>query len=609
MIHGGFHGKILRVDLSTGVIETSTLDEEVATTFLGGRGYGAKILYDENPVGVDPFHPENRLIFFTSPLIGTSTPCSVKTAAVTKSPLTNTILMTFSGGYFGPQLKFTGYDGLVLKGRSDRPVYLQIDNDKIEIKDAGRVWGKDTIETQEILKEALGDKKARVAAIGPAGEKRCRFACITNERRTFGRGGAGAVMGSKNLKALVVKGNTQVPLFDKDRFNALTKDIRARFRQSEAVAFFSKHGTSFGIDNYNELGMLPTRNFLSGVFDGASRIGKEACLDYEKKHVSCYQCPVGCSAIREANEEPYGHVTSEGPEYETLFAFGSQCGNDSLPAIIAADDLCDRLGLDTISTGNIIGFTMECFEKGLITEADTDGIELTFGNHKAMVEMIRKIGLREGIGDMLAEGSLRASMKIGMGAEKLTMQVKGSELAGFDPRGAMAMGLGFATSPRGGDHERAYVFAEVGTVPPLVDRFSTKDKAEMLKFVQDEQAVIDALGICCFLAKGGDPMGLKDHAKLLKYATGIEFSEDDLLLIGERIWNLERLYNCREGFRRKDDTLPDRFLTETLREGPSSGRTFPLEELLDDYYQVRGWDADGVPTPSLLSRLGLGRDK
>ncbi|MDP7559910.1 MAG: aldehyde ferredoxin oxidoreductase C-terminal domain-containing protein, partial [Planctomycetota bacterium] len=307
--------------------------------------------------------------------------------------------------------------------------------------------------------------------------------------------------------------------------------MRERFRKSEGVKFFAKHGTSYGVDNYNELGMLPTRNFQSGVFEGTAKIGKEACLEFEKTHVACYACPVGCSAIREVREGLYSQASSEGPEYETLFAFGSQCGNDYLPAIIAADEMCDRLGLDTISTGNVIGFAMECFQQGLITEKDTDGVSLTFGNHEAMVDMVRKIAAREGFGAVLSDGSLRASIVIGKGSSKLAMQVKGSELAGFDPRGAMAMGLGFATSPRGGDHERAYVFAEVGTVPPLMDRFTTEGKAKLLKFVQDEESVVDALGICCFLGKG-EPIGLPDYAALFTHATGIEMSTEQLMLIG-----------------------------------------------------------------------------
>ncbi len=604
MLRGGYCGRILRVDLTAGTTVSVPLDQEVAQRFLGGRGYGARVLYDENPTGVDPFAPQNRLAFFAGPFVGTSLPCSVKTAAVTRSPLTQTILMTFSGGHFGPELKLAGWDGIVVTGRSERPVCLHVDHEQARLRDAAWLWGKDTADTAEALRRDLGDRRVRVAAIGPAGEKLCRFACITNERRTFGRGGAGAVMGSKNLKAIALRGSRPVPLSDRTAFDALVKEIRERFRQSEGVKFFSKYGTTFGVDNHNELGMLPTRNFRAGVFSEADKIGKEACLGLRRKRTACRGCPVGCGAIRRATDERYAGAWTEGPEYETLFALGSQCGNSNLSAIIAADDLCDRLGLDTISTGNAIAWAMECYEKGVMDRTETDGLELRFGNHEVIVEMVKRIGLRQGLGDTLAEGSFRASQVIGSGSGHWAMQVKGSELAGFDARGAMAMGLGFATSPRGGDHERAYVFDEVGSVPPLVDRFATAGKATLLKFVQDEQTVVDALGICCFLAKG-DPMGLPDYARLFTYATGEDITEELLMVAGERIWTLERLYNCREGFGRKDDVLPTRFTEEVLAEGASSGHRFPMELMLDDYYRVRAWDTEGRPTPALLARMGL----
>jgi len=605
VIKGGYNGKILRVNLSNGDIQTEPLDETIAHKFLGGRGYGVKILYDENPPRVDPYAPENRLIFFTSPLMGTKAPCCVKTTLVTKSPLAQTILMTFSGGYFGPELKFTGYDGIVILGKAEHPVYLEISNNKVKIKDAGSLWGKDTFETQEMLKEAFGDKKARIATIGPAGEKLVRFACVINERRAFGRGGAGAVMASKNLKAILVRGTNSVKLFDEPKYNAYVTKVRSQFRKSEAARSFSRTGTSYGIGNHNTIGMLPTRNFQFGTFEGASKIGTEACLEHNKRRVACYLCPAGCSAIRAAGEGPYSGIETEGPEYETLWAFGSECGNDNLDAIIAADELCDRYGMDTISTGVAISFAMECFERGLVTKEDTDGLELKFGNHQAMVEMVRKIAFREGVGDILAEGVMRASQKIGKGSDKYAMQVKGSEMTGYDPRGAKGFGLGFATSPRGADHERAYIFAEVGTIPPLVDPLATEGKAKLVKTVQDEQTVVDSLGMCCFLTKSGDPMGLADHAKLYTYATGIETTEEDLMIAAERIWNLERLFNKREGFSRKDDTLPKRFLTEPLPDGPGKGHTFPLDKLLDDYYKVRSWDSNGFPTEETLVKLGL----
>jgi len=605
MVKGGYGGKILRVDLTNRSIQTQPLDHAIARKFLGGRGYGGKILYDENLPGVEPFAPENRLIFFTSPFLGTNIPCSVKACVVTKSPLTQTVLMSLSGGYFGAELRLTGYDGLVITGKAAHPVYLQINNDAAQIKDASFLWGKDTVETQEMLKETVGDKKARMVTIGPAGERLVRFASAINERHAFGRGGVGAVMGSKNLKAIVVRGTRPVELFDQHGFDALVRELRERFRSEKAKAF-SIYGTSAVVRLVEMRGIFPTRNYQFGTFEGKSKIDGDARAALVQRHTTCYRCPVGCTVWTVATDEPYKGIGSEGPEYETLWSFGGQCENDNLSAIIAAEDLCDRYGLDTISTGNAIGFAMECFEKGIITKEHTDGVELEFGNHRAMVEMVRKTGNRDGFGDVLAEGVHRASQKIGRNSQKFAMQVKGSEMCGYDPRGAVGQGLSFATCPRGADHQKGLVRQEVFGKPPEIDRFATDGKAEIVKDVQDEMAFLDAMGICCFLTRR-DVTGPEDYAKLLKCVTGIELTEQDVWTVGERIFNLERLFNQREGFSRKDDTLPERFLSEPFREGPAAGYTVPIEKLLDDYYQVRGWDGNGSPVDQTLARLGLAR--
>lgn len=579
------------------------MDAAVARQFLGGRGYGAKILYDENPPGVDPLAPENRLIFFTSPFMGANVPSAVKCNVITKSPISQTILMTLSGGYFGAELKLTGYDGIVIVGKAKNPVYLEIHNDQARIKDAGYLCGKDCFETQERLKEAFGDAAARVATIGPAGEQLVRFASIINERRAFGRGGAGAVMGSKKLKAIVVRGTSPAKLFDKASFDELVKDIRKRYRESPGVKAFAEYGTTRVVNRVNERGIFPTRNFQFGTFEGASKINGEARSTFVKKRTTCYRCPVGCSAITTVTEGPYSGIESEGPEYETLWSFGALCGNDYLPAIIAAEELCDRYGMDTISTGSAIGFAMECFEKGLITRRETGGIDLRFGNHEGMVEMVRKIGNRESLGDMLAEGVRRAAQCIGGNSHEWAVHIKGLEMSGYDPRGAMGQGLAYATSPRGAEHNRALISEEIFLPPQLADRFTTAGKAKLVKYTQEAVAVVDALGICYF--NRDNPMTRKDLAKLYTYATGIEITEEDLLLAGERIFNLERLYNNREGFSRKDDTLPERILNEPFQQGPSAGHTVPIEQLLDEYYQLRGWDSNGFPTSETLVRLGL----
>jgi len=606
MIRGGYNGKMLRLDLTRGDVQSQPIDDAIAEKYIGGRGYGARILFDENPQGIDPFEPENRLIFFTSPFLGTNVPCSVKACLVTKSPLTQTVLMSLSGGYFGAEFKCTGYDGIVITGKAKSPVYIEIKDDAVQIRDAGFVWGKDTVETQKMLKDAVGDKKARMAVIGSAGERLVKFASVINERHAFGRGGAGAVMGAKNLKAIVVRGTKSVKPYDESGFDKFVKELRERFK-SPTVEPFKKYGTSSVVKLVEERGIFPTRNYQFGTFSGREKIDGEARDQYVEHHKTCYQCPVGCTVWTLAKDEPYKGIGSEGPEYETLWSFGGQCGNDNLSAIIAAEDLCDRYGLDTISTGNTIGFAMECFEKGLVTKEETDGIDLRFGNHTAMVEMVRKIGDREGLGDLLAEGVLGASQKLGNNSQKLAMHVKGLEMCGYDPRGAVGQGLSYATCPRGADHQKGLVRQEVFGKPPQIDRFAVEGKAEIVKDVQDEMCFLDAMGICCFLTRR-DVMGPEDYAELVKLVTGIVFTKDDIWAVGERIFNLEKLFNQREGFSSKHDTLPDRFLSEPLGDGPAAGHTVPLEELLVDYYKVRGWDKNGSPTHQTLSNLGLKQD-
>jgi aldehyde:ferredoxin oxidoreductase len=600
----GYHGKILRVDLSDRRVQVEPLDDSTALNFLGGRGYGGKILFDENPPKVDPFAPDNRLVFFTSPLIGTSTPCCAKSCVVTKSPLSGTILMSLAGGHFASEMKFTGYDGIVITGKAERPVYIVVNNQEVQIKDAHFIWGKDTVETQEILLEILKDKKARIATIGPAGERLIRLASIISGRHAFGRGGIGAVMGSKNLKAVVLRGSQRAKLFDEERFENVVKELRQRLRDAESVKYFTRYGTSGVLTLVNARGIFPTRNYQFGTFEGACKIDGQAREAYVQKHSTCYRCPVGCTVLTVATDEPYKGIGSEGPEYETLWSFGGQCGNDNLSAIIRAEDLCDRYGLDTVSVGNTIGFAMECFEKGLISKKDSDGLDLRFGNHRAMVEMVRKIATREGFGNILSGGTLRASERIGGNSHKFAMQVKGSELSGYDPRGAMGQGLSYATSPRGGDHQKGLILQEVFGAPPPVDRFAVEGKAELVKSAQEEMAFLDSLGVCNFQSRGA-PLVPKDFAKAYIYATGAELNEQEVWMAGERIFNLERLFNLREGFSRKDDTLPERFLGEPLQEGPSAGHTVPLGRLLDDYYKTRGWDTKGCPTSDTLQRLGL----
>ena len=605
MAKGGFFGKILRVNLSERKVSASALPDEFIKDYLGGRGIGARILYEENPPHVDPYSSENRLIFFASPIMGTIAPCCVKFSLVTKSPLSGTILMSLAGGFFGPAFKRTGYDGIIITGKAKGPVYLQIVDEQVKILDAQHLWGKDTAETEELLQSNMGGREAKIACIGPAGENLVRYASVFSESHACGRGGGGAVMGSKNLKAIIVRGTQKVPLANEKAFEEYIKEvILPKFRTSDRVKKFGAFGTPGVLAIVNSQGILPTRNYQQGIFEGAASIDGQAVKEASIKHESCYRCPVACKPHTKMESGEYAGYETEGPEYETLFSFGSNLGNANLGSIVAANKLCQLYGLDTISTGNVIGFAMECFEKGILTKKDTQGMELKFGSHQVLVPMIKKIAFRDGLGGILAEGVKRAAEKIGKGALDYAMEVKGLEMSGYDPRGAKGMGIAFSTAPRGGCHQRGLIVQETFGLPPFVDRFGTEGKGELVKTKQNEAAVQDALGFCVFVSRG-DPIGFPEFAEMFTQATGVSVTAADLLRVGERIWNVERLYNLREGFTRKDDSLPKRFLEQPMADGPTKGHVVELDKLLSDYYKQRGWDEKGRITPAKLDELGL----
>ena len=597
---------LLRIDLTQQKLREEEVDLSLIFRFLGGRGLGAKILFDELKPSTDPFSAENKLLFLAGPLIGTGAPWCVKYTVMTKSPLSETILMSLAGGFFGPALRGSGYDVLIIEGRSEEPVYLSIQDGKAELREASHLWGMTTEECQQSIKEELGTPRLEIACIGPAGERAVRMACIISGKRAAGRGGAGAVMGSKNLKAIAVHGKREVPLAEPEEFKERQMAIRKKVPEIDRLKVFGKYGTPKNLVLVHERGLFPTQNFQGGLFEGIDRVNH---LEQQKRvirPVTCHDCPVACGNLTQAAEGPYKDITTEGPEYETFWAFGAGCGNTSIDAIIAADRLCDQLGLDTISTGNSIAFAMECVEKGLLKE-ELEGLELAFGNHEAMVEMIRRIGYREGIGDLLAEGVRRASEKIDQGAQDFAMHVKGLELAAYDPRGAKGMGIEYATSPRGGCHERGLISRETFGAPPPIDPLSIEEKGAVAKETQDETAVLDALGVCVF-PPHNDGMDMNELAQLVSCALGKSWTSEDLLETGERIWNLERLFNLREGFTRADDTLPARLLDEPMKEGPAKGHVVELQVLLQDYYKARHWDPNGVPTLEVLNTLGLAEE-
>ncbi len=597
-------GKFLRVNLTDGTIKEEKISDEVLKMFIGGRGLGVKILYDELKPGVDPLSPENKIVILTGPLTGTAAPSSGRWCSVTKSPLTGTIHDSHSGGYFGPELKFAGFDGVIIEGASEKPVYLWIHDGEAELRDASHLWGKDTHDTTDMICKELGDEKIKVACIGPAGENLVKIACIINDKhRAAGRGGHGAVLGSKKLKAIAVRGTQRVPITSEEAFREAVRRALDKIKESAVTSqSLPAYGTAVLVNIINEQGLFPTRNFQTGVFPTASRISGETMAEtILVKKKPCWGCPIACGRVTKVPPwSPYSGE-GEGPEYETIWAFGAQCGVDNLEAIAKANYLCNELGLDTISMGHVIGTAMELYEKGYIKPEQTRGVDLKFGNVEAIVELTWRTAYRSGLGNDLAEGSRRLAEKYG--APELSMDVKGQELPAYDPRGAQGHGLGYATSNRGGCHLRAYMIAaEILGIPEKLDPLTTEGKAKWVITFQDLFATCDSLVLCKFVTFA---FGAEEFADMLSAATGWNLTADDVMKIGERIYNLERAFNIREGFKGRDeDTLPKRLLEEPMPEGPVKGYVVKLNEMLDEYYNLRGWK-DGVPTKDKLKELGL----
>ncbi len=595
----GLNGRILRVNLSNGIISKEEIDETLARDFIGGRGLASRILFDELSPGIDPLGPENKLIFAAGPLTGTSAPTSGRYMVVTKGPLNGAIASSNSGGFFGSEFKTAGYDLIIFEGKAERPVYVWIKDDKVEIRDASDLWGKNTHETTDLLLERVGDEKAKVACIGPAGEKLSLIACVINDKnRAAGRTGVGAVMGSKNLKAVVVRGTGKVELADPDKFRETQKVAMSKIKDNPTTSQgLPSFGTAVLVNVINENGLFPTRNFQTGVFAGATKISGETLANaYLTKNTHCFACPIGCGRATKTNGRE-----GEGPEYEVIWSFGADCGVDDLKAIVEANYLCNELGLDGISAGATIAAAMELYERGYLKKEDIDGPELKFGNADAIVEYTRKMGYREGFGDKLAEGSYRLTTSYGH--PEFSMSVKKQELPAYDPRGAQGHGLEYATSNRGGCHVRGYMISpEILGAPEKIDPQALDGKPQWVKTFQDLTAFIDASGLCLFSSFA---LGAEEYSALVAAATGWDIDAEAALEAGDRIWNLERLFDLREGFSKEDDTLPERLLKEPMPEGPNKGTVHRLGELLPEYYKVRGWDENGVPTDEKKRELGL----
>jgi aldehyde:ferredoxin oxidoreductase len=612
----GFMGKLLRVNLSEGEIFTQDIHPGWARKFIGGAGLATKYLYEEVPKGADPLGPENKLIFMTGPLTGTSSGSASRYSVVAKSPLTGIWGQANSGGSFGPALKRSGYDGIIFEGISPHPVYLKIKDGAAELCKAGHLWGLTVPETEDILQNR-DEGKFTIASIGPAGENLVRFAAIMNNKhRAAGRSGLGAVMGSKRLKAIACSGNEPVQLADPDHFRESAKRQLDLLDESMLKVIFDAFGTNMIADMVNVRGGYPTRNWQSGEFNHIEEVNAQGITDTVfVEGVRCFACPVACGRRTEIPNGKWQGNTGEGPEYETTNTLGAMCGISDINAITMANYNCNQYGLDTISTGGTIAFTMECYQKGLLSDEQTGGLEINFGDADLVVELVEKIARREGIGDLMAEGTKIMAEKVGQGADHFAMHVKGLELPAYDPRAAKICGLGYVTANRGGDHITSYIegptFVDVPCL--LVEDSSIKDPftadpAETKVVVDLENALtmLDAIGACKFM---GIILTAQDITDLIASATGWDFGVDEFRRSGERIYNLARAYCVREGTNRDMDILPPRLLKDPLPTGAAAGMVIEsetLERMKDAYYEFRGWDkVTGIPTPEKLIELGL----
>jgi len=600
--------RLLRVNLSSGAIVEEDIPQKVAEAYVGGRGFCAKYLYDEVPPGIDPLSRENKLLLGTGPLAGTSGQSLSKWMAVTKSPLTGTFTRSVGGADFGAWLKWAGFEFIIIEERAAKPAYLHIEDGKYAIRDATAIWGKTTSETEAYLKQVHGPK-ARIACIGPAAERLVRYAGIFSERRSASRGGTGTVMASKNLKAVVIEADQRETMMNPGEFKKLVQQQEKGYKEGLGFDEFCEYGTVLGVDIFLSMGAYPVRNFRFGQLEGHEKISFARYGEITQEHVGCYNCLLKCGKVRRIPSGPHAGITSKGPQYETVWAFTGPTGCTSLEATVFADHMCCELGLDSISTGNAIGFAYELFEKGILTTEDTDGLVLNHGDHEPMLKLVEKIGLREGVGDILAEGVKRAADRIGKGAEEYAMHVKGQEMPAYDPRARKTEGMNYALSNVGANHCYGYAGQEIGNPRPrLVDPVADEGKGDIVKYNHDFLAAIELTGCCMFPAHNLEFFGLDLLAKMLAAALGVpQFGSADYLWhAGEKVYNLERCFNIREGLTRKDDTLPKRMYTEPLQGGLRDGEVIRKPDtIIDEYYDARGWDRNGIPTKAKLAKLGL----
>lgn len=610
----GGHGKLLRVNLSESKISEEEIPQDLFDKFLTGAGLATHYLYHEVPKGAEPLGPENELIFMSGAITGAQAPSTGRYNVVFKSPLTGIWAQSNVGGFWGVDFKRTGFDGIIFQGISPEPVYLVIEEGGAELRDAKHLWGESVSQTTLQIKKELGDK-FNVACIGIAGENQVRYASIMSDlHRAAGRCGGGAVMGSKRLKAIAVYGKKPVKLADATAFAKVARKQFELVDESLLKVAMETFGTNVVIDMVNEKGGFPTRNWQTGVFPNLEEINAEALS--EKVLVEswgCFACPIKCGRRSEIKKGKYKGARGEGPEYESVGTLGGQCQVTDMEAITKAHYLCNDYGLDTISAGSTIAFAMECYEKEILTKSDTDGLELKFGDADIMLELVHKIARREGVGDLLAEGTRRMSQKLGKGSEKFAMNVKGLELPAYDSRAVQITGLAFAVANRGGDHVTAYIqgpsFFDIPFLCIPDSRIGDSlvadpNEVHVLVDLENVMTALDTLGACKFM---GFCVDSNEWVELVEHCLGRKFTYDDMVQLGERAYNIARVFSIREGLTRADDTLPPRLLEDPLPEGPAAGKVNEnLPAMLDKYYELRGWDkATGKPTPEKLKELGL----
>jgi len=615
----GYRKKRVRINLSENKIKIEYLPDDFLMNYIGGRGFNMRILYDEVGPKVSPLGPDNKLIIGVGPLNGTLFPGSARVNFSAKSPQTGILGDSNTGGFFGPELKFAGFDQVIIEGKSPKPVYIFINDGNIELRSADHLIGKDVFQTHEILIKELKDPRIQIAAVGPAAENGVKFSGIfCNLVRAAARTGMGTVLASKNVKAVVVRGTLDLGAKQPKEFLRLIDEINKQIYSHEEYTPRKRMGTTRLVSLLNEMGCLATRHYQTGKFEFASKVSGEYLeKNYKKKSKACFSCTIPCSRFFEVKSEKYD-FKSEGPEFEGLAGFSSNLGINNIEDALKCVDMCNRYGLDVITTSECIAFSMELYEKGIIARKEVDDLDLKWGNVEAVRTLIKKIAYREGFGDVLADGALKAAQKIGRGSEKYVMHVKGLEIFKADPRGIKGYALGNAVATRGGDHlrsEPSFEFTEDPEegirrfgVPESAFRLEYKGKGKVVKFYEERCVLADTLNACKNTITNMEILPYSQVAELLNYLTGLNFSESGVQKACERIYNIERSYIIREGIRKKDDTLPERFLKEPLPEdsGPSAGSVVELEPMLNEYYKERHWDPEtGIPYEDKLIELGL----